>query len=302
MHEKLPRILLLANNRDWAFDFSAQQIRRHLANEFEIDIEYIRDKPFIDPIRYKLVFIFFWGESYYRRFDIDPRRIIKNVSSHRWEDNPKYGPCDPDAFVQRYLSDAAAVSCTSLRLLRAIQGLHPHVYHAPNGYDSGKFFNKQKRNGPLTIGWAGAPQDTVKGYHDIIQPACENRFELRLAGGKLQHGEMNDFYNDVDILAVSSKHEGEPLPLIEAMAAGCFPVCTDVGIVPELVQSGVNGLIVNRSPEDFEEAFSWCGSNLDFIRRAGRGNAEKMLRQRTWPTCIPYFRRLFTETLERTKP
>jgi glycosyltransferase involved in cell wall biosynthesis len=173
------------------------------------------------------------------------------------------------------------------------------VYYTPNGYDPDLFFDKQTRSGALTIGWAGAPLDRVKGYYDILQPACQDRFELRVAGGELGHAQMNKFYNEIDVLAVASKHEGEPLTLIESMAAGCFPVCTDVGIVPELVETGVNGLIVNRSPEAFRSAFEWCRSNTNFVRSAGSGNAQKMLRERRWTDCIPYFRRLFNETLDR---
>lgn len=301
MGVKRPAILLLVNNRGWAFDVSAQQIRNNLSNDFDFSIEYIREKPNIDRNKYDLVFNFFWGDTYHRKFDIEPKRLIKNVSSHRWQYDPKFGPYSPKNFVGHYLSDAAAVSCTSLRLFNMIRGLRPHVYHAPNGYDPNTFFAKEKRNGALTVGWAGALQDGIKGYYDILEPACKDTVVLKVAGGNLQHTEMNSFYNEIDVLAVSSKYEGEPLPLIESMAAGCFPVCTNVGIVPELVQSGVNGLIVNRSRDDFRTAFRWCASNLDLVRRAGRANADQMLRERTWASCIPHFRRLFLGTLERTE-
>ena len=67
---------------------------------------------------------------------------------------------------------------------------------------------------------------------------------------------MARFYNSIDVICVASTAEGDPLPLVEGMACGCFPVCVDVGIVPELVQSGVNGLIVDRTPAAFRAALS----------------------------------------------
>ena len=98
----------------------------------------------------------------------------------------------------------------------------------------------------------------------------------------LPYGEMPDFYNSIDVISVASTAEGDPRPLIEGMACGCFPVTTDVGIVPELVRHGENGLIVERSVKAFAEAFAWCRANVDQVRAAGRRNAELMLASRTW--------------------
>jgi sugar transferase (PEP-CTERM/EpsH1 system associated) len=47
-----------------------------------------------------------------------------------------------------------------------------------------------------------------------------------------------------DIFALPSQAEGISNTLLEAMACGCAPVATDVGGNPELVDDGVNGLLV----------------------------------------------------------
>ena len=47
-----------------------------------------------------------------------------------------------------------------------------------------------------------------------------------------------------DIFALPSQAEGISNTLLEAMACGCAPVATDVGGNPELVEAGVNGLLV----------------------------------------------------------
>jgi glycosyltransferase involved in cell wall biosynthesis len=51
-----------------------------------------------------------------------------------------------------------------------------------------------------------------------------------------------------DIFVLASKYEGNPLAVMEAMAAGLPVIATAVGGVPELVESGQQGLIV--PPED----------------------------------------------------
>jgi len=294
-----PRILMLADRRGWAFDHSARQIERCLRRDFDFDIQYIGESPSIEAQNYALLYLFFWGDQFYKTLGFDVDRTIKELSSHRWEDDPRYGPCTAEALVDRYLCDASVVCCTSLRLKSQIAHLHPRVYHTPNGFDSNRFHLNRDRIGPMTIGWAGNINDPVKGVQDVLKPACLGRFNLSMASGNMPHRKMNAFYNRLDVFAITSKHEGEPLTVIEAMAAGCFPVCTDVGIISELVKSGENGLIVSeRTPGAFREAFEWCESHLDHVRKAGEENARRMRRERRWEVSAPFFKRAFNEALE----
>jgi hypothetical protein len=296
-----PRILLLVDQPNWAFDFNARGIVKSLKSDFNFDIRYVKDSPEIIKEDYDLFYVFFWGEQLYKKFDLPHNRLIKQVASHRWIDDPRYGPKTPQQFTDQYLNDAAAVCCTSLRLFSQIKNFHSNVFHCPSGFNSRVFNFKKTRKGPLTIGWAGNINDPVKGFSDILKPACESWFKLIAAPGSLSHSKMNDFYNKLDVLAICSKHEGEPITLIEAMAAGCFPVCLDVGIVPELIQHEKNGFIVNeRTPEAFHDAFLWCEKNIEYIRLTGKINADYMVRERTWEKMAPYFKKVFIDTLQKS--
>ncbi len=51
-------------------------------------------------------------------------------------------------------------------------------------------------------------------------------------------------YADSDIAVLTSRNEGTPVSLIEAMAAGVPVVATSVGGVPDVVRHGVDGLLV----------------------------------------------------------
>lgn len=297
---KKPRILMLVDKKNWAFDNSARQIACILKHEFEFDFKYVRDSPKLNPFDYDLVYVFFWGETYFQQFGFESKRIIKEVSSHRWEDDPKYGPCTVTEFASKYLNDCGAVICTSLRLLNAITEYHPKLYHTPNGVSHSKFKMTRIRTGPLIIGWAGNLHDGVKGVNDFLDPVCHGRYSVMIADGSYSHARMNSFYNKLDVIVICSRHEGEPLTLLEAMAAGCFPVCTDVGIVPELIEHGVNGYIVTeRSSAAFTIAFEWCAANLDKIRKAGEKNAQLIRRERNWEVCAQYFKRVFDEVYDK---
>lgn len=139
----------------------------------------------------------------------------------------------------------------------------------------------------MKVGAAGRASDSVKGFQDLLAPVVAGR-DFTLADGSLAHADMNAFYNRLDVLLITSEHEGEPLTLIEAMAAGCFPVCTDVGIVPELVEQGRDGLVVKeRSVEAFRAALDWCAANLEAVRAAGRRNAERLPGLRSWEVVLP---------------
>ena len=295
-----PRILMLMDKRQWSFDHSARQIADLLSTDFQFDFKYVTEKPALRPELYDLTYLFFWGEQYYRNWPFRPGSIIKEVSSHRWEDDPRYGPLDAAGLARKYLEDAGAVICTSERLFHRMTPHHPHVYWTPNGFEAGKFGFQERRHQGLVAGWAGSPTDKVKGFSEFVQPACEGLCELRVAAGNLGHGEMREFYNSIDVFIVGSRHEGEPLTLVESMACGCFPVGPDIGIFPELVDSGENGIIVkDRTREAFRDAVMWCAGNLEKVRAAGRRNAELLLRERRWNVTAPFFKRVFVETLDR---
>ena len=56
--------------------------------------------------------------------------------------------------------------------------------------------------------------------------------------------DLPNVYAAVDIVALTSRNEGTPVALIEAMAAGRPVVATDVGGVADVVEHGTSGLLV----------------------------------------------------------
>jgi glycosyltransferase involved in cell wall biosynthesis len=65
---------------------------------------------------------------------------------------------------------------------------------------------------------------------------------------------MVEWYNTGTVYVVASQREGTPNPALEAASCGCVLVATRCGNMPELIEDGVNGYLVDRNPEAIAEA------------------------------------------------
>lgn len=286
----MPHIWLVPYLRGWSYDLTAQALKRHLSDRFDFTIAYQDQLGRVNSKRdTALVVDFWWKGILHRRFG---RRVVKQVSSHRWVQD-RYGAHTVESLIDGHLKRCGGVLVPSLRLRDELVGVSVEV--CPKGFHPETFGDYGQRRGGLTVGWAGAAEATDKNV-GILVAACP---DIRLADRCLTQDEMPDFYNSVDVITCASLAEGDPRPLIEGMACGAFPVTTDVGIVPELVRHGDNGLIVERSPQAFAEAFAWCRANLEHVRAAGRRNAEQMLRTRTWAKVAPAWGDAFQRAIDR---
>jgi glycosyltransferase involved in cell wall biosynthesis len=296
---KKPKILLLVDRRDWAYDHSAQSIKTVLSDEFDIEIIYVVENPIEKAKSFgcDLLHVFWWGEHWHNILGFHPSRVLKEISSFRWRDEAQFGFLDATSFAARYLADAGTLVATSLKMQTIINPIRPTLY-TPNGVDINLFYVEKIRSGALKVGWAGNINDQCKGITDIIIPACGTDFELVIAPGNIRdRGAMRAFYNEIDVFCIASTAEGEPLTLIEALACGCYPVTVDVGIVPELVVHRDNGLIVNRSTDAFRAALTWCNSNLEFIRMGAQVRAGRLRETRSWDRTANYWRDAYKTAL-----
>lgn len=107
--------------------------------------------------------------------------------------------------------------------------------------------------------------------------------ELRLEdtvelAGWVAGSEIRDRLLDADIYVLPSHSEGFSIGLIEALAAGCAVVTTDVGLITDYVRNGEHGLIVPaREPASLREALERvvCDGQLrERLQEAGVGLAR----------------------------
>jgi glycosyltransferase involved in cell wall biosynthesis len=83
--------------------------------------------------------------------------------------------------------------------------------------------------------------------------------------------DLEPVYADLDVVVLTSRNEGSPVSLIEAMAAGRPVVATRVGGVPDLVTDAVNGVLVDGDdPEALGQALIALHANPERARELGQ--------------------------------
>lgn len=293
-----PKICLLCDRPNWAHDNSAKELQKYLSDEFEVDIKYVINCEELDINRYDAFQICFWGETSYKKYDYSKSRIIKQVSSHRWQYDKPYGPISVEEFAKIYLDDASTVICPSQILYDILKPVSKNLFLCGKGYAPELFRYIRYRTGKMSICMVGNLKDPVKGVEDILKPAAEG-YQLDLAQ-TIKHEELLEFYNAHDIYVVSSVHEADPLPLIESMACGCFPIASKIGIAPELIRHKENGYLVEkRTVEEFKKAIAWCNDNIEYIRGHAAEIADEIYEKRRWEVMAENYRKMFRNHIGR---
>jgi len=89
--------------------------------------------------------------------------------------------------------------------------------------------------------------------------------------------DIPDLMAGADIFVMPSRSEGLPMALIEAMAAGLPVVASSVGGIPEVVEHGVHGLLVDpEDPVALAEAISLLSGDPNLRVRMGRAGQDRV--------------------------
>lgn len=93
----------------------------------------------------------------------------------------------------------------------------------------------------------------IVGSGDQEKALREKVRTLTIQSNVVFEGWQNDlisYYKTADIFLLTSNYEGYGMTIVEALAAGCPVVATDVGCVGEIMHHGVHGLVVPVGDKD----------------------------------------------------
>ncbi len=94
-------------------------------------------------------------------------------------------------------------------------------------------------------------------------------------------------FRALDLFVLSSRSEGTPMVLLEAMGAGVPVVATSVGGVPSVVEDGVSGwLVAPEAPGELARAMSEAVVDADARSRRAAGGAQHVRRKFDYDSWI----------------
>jgi len=164
----------------------------------------------------------------------------------------------PDQFALNYLSELHGITSDKFTIL-------------PNFVDTNQFkpgdVSERSKNPFLYVGrlseekrpaLAVAAAGRVAGGRLEVVGDGKESANLRLAAeefpnvellGSLSHSEVSDKMGSALALMITSRYEGSPKAVIEAMASGLPVIAVKAPGLTEIVEDGVNGLLVDPEPE-----------------------------------------------------
>ena len=116
---------------------------------------------------------------------------------------------------------------------------------------------------------------------------------------KIPHSEMYKIYQDMDVFLIASLEDGTPNPGLEAAACGRPIISNRIGNMPELIEDGVNGFLVERKIEAYVEKIQWLQNNRDKMIVMGQKAREAIEKQWTWKIQAENYRKMFREIFQR---
>jgi glycosyltransferase involved in cell wall biosynthesis len=135
----------------------------------------------------------------------------------------------------------------------------------------------------LTLNIVGSGPEETRLRRRIRELGLET--SVRLVGC-LEFEQVVEYYRASDLYALPSEHEAFPHVLLEAMREGLVPVAYSVGGVPEIIDHGVNGMLVSvNEPDAFKDTVLELLENPEPRREMGR-RAEKRARDFNWDDTV----------------
>ncbi|MDD4052569.1 MAG: glycosyltransferase family 4 protein [candidate division Zixibacteria bacterium] len=203
---------------------------------------------------------------------------IKVISSihHIMKDEPLSTTLDADRIMvvcNRYRDQILHVGVPAAKLFKIYNGANTDEFLSKDRIAARKVLGLPQDG--LFIGFAGKfssnsadrkgidiftkvikmmPPELQSMVHFVITgPGWENTLQQVAAGANRIHylsfidrERMPDFYNSLDIYLVTARVEGGPMPVIEAMSCGIPVISTPVGMVPDFIRDGENGIMIDH--------------------------------------------------------
>lgn len=231
------KILYCFNEYGWAFEFEANNYAKYSEHNI-IPFHYNptnlnRHKSDFNRIIHSKSDIivlpsawhyFKYKNDFWKKIKDKGIKLVIQINSHF---EPKY-----------FCKHADLVITSSQKLYDIINEKYEYNLIKQHHFVDTKRFNYLGLNKQNIIGWAGRFDNPIKRTNLLFKLGHPILIKSNYHGflnDNRNHDEMVDFYKKINILLITSKEEGTPYPLLEAMSMGKIVLATDVGICAEIL-------------------------------------------------------------------
>lgn len=298
-----PKILLVPNVPNWAFDFEADQIIKHYGDQFDFKKKFHADLMIggENYSKYDRIFVFFWPATKQFLNKLTPAQakeklIVGIFSFNSWEGRKNEAK---DIFKK-----CRAVVTNNKKIFEEFKSKDYPIYYVKKWVDESHFKpeNNNCNYGKLIVGWSGNPNHVdknYKGYWNILLPVCEKNkdwIDFRPAlkdHNPIPYKKMPKYYNSLDVITCLSKAETGPNSLLEAAACGIPAITVNVGVASELIINNDNGIIIKREQKSLEDALRKLYDDRNLIQKMGKKIRLKIVKDWTCDKNIKEYKKVF---------
>lgn len=309
-----PKILLVCDEKGWGGWQRGEKVVEYLSDEFEFTLldghefnrweKYRKDKLRKFDLIYLLFHIMLMKKSVDRllnqKFPFVSMITVYPVLRPAFKRIGK----NPRANFLRQAKRSKAIFSNNMKSLNDLRRIYngPSFY-VPRGVDPEMFYptSEFRQGTELTVAFCGK-KNPEKGLNSIIRPACEAA-EVNLITNQrnftdaLPQEQMREFYNSADIYIVASTMDGTPNTALEAAACGRPILSNSIGNMPEFIEDGVNGFLVDRKITSYVNRLKWFKRNRRKTWEMGQKARETVLNGWTWKHSMEYERKALRSVL-----
>lgn len=232
----------------------------------------------------------------------------------------------------KYAKKVASTSYCMARQANKVVGEDLHCTITPFGVDINLFKHKKEKNSDKFIfgiiktlepkyginylidaysifvkNTEGAKETTeLRIYGDgadkeILQKqACSTNLPGIYFGGKIVNNKVPDILNDFDVFCCSSISDSESFGVaaVEAMACELPVIATDVDGFKEVIEDGINGVIVPRKdPEAMAEKMLYFYDHHELVKNMGKVGRMRVIQKYNWENNVNTMLELYESIL-----
>jgi hypothetical protein len=325
-----PKVLVVADRCFWAYHDMQTFIKEELSEQFDIYTDFIifhqpaprqslrewvgrrrflaRSRPYRRLLprgeTYDVVLLLGFYFQVCSNITFRMRHLVKCIHTDNFPppgvDESDLG-ISMDQFVTKYLAGAEAIICGTQGIANRYRPYFPRVFCATDSWERrfGRLTPKTMNTGAqFIVGWTGQPKTAFKGYYDFVVPAVQEAARLR-PGIRLKsrfEGPLETlprFYDDVDVVLIASVGDSGPSLFSEACCCDVPAVANRSGRPAEIIQDGVNGLLVDRDVTAMRDALVRLYDNRDLLfsfSQRIRGDLTRVYgarpMARAWQECL----------------